>query len=285
MKKVNLSWFGAFLFFSTLLFAACKKDHPGETYTATGTLHDWKGNCLPDIAHGAWYVGLTPGDSNYVEVGIYVEKMGTYRIATDRQNGVQFADSGSFIATGYQSVRLKPAGAFIHPGTTDFSISFGHTICGFSINVDTVPVVTINRWKFTAGGHTYEGPATGNLLVYTDGSGGEFDINGHVDNSTDTAISIGLRMPPHVDTVLPGIYPTGDPATNNYFFLEPSHTSVIYRANPLLADKVLLTIRIAGFTTAPGGGRQVIGTFSGTALEDATGEPVEIRDGTFSVAQ
>src|SRR3569833_1656453 len=176
MKKILLP-----LFFSILLFAACKKDHPVDTGTATGTLHDWKGNCLAEVAHGAWYDGVIPGDSNYVEVGIYVEKKGTYHIVTDKQDGVQFSDAGTFIATGYLFIRLRPTGVFTHTGAIDFSVSFDHTVCGFSLNVDTVPAVGSNRWKFTAKGRVYEGPAAGKLLVWNDGSGSAFQIEGHLD--------------------------------------------------------------------------------------------------------
>jgi len=128
------------ILFAFTAFFACQKEFsiehgilPGQQ--AKGTLRDTSGNCLPDSVHGTWYNGVTPGDSNYVEIKVNVDTIGTYVIYTDTQNGLSFRDSGAFTSTGLNTVLLKPTGTATGPDTTLFTVYFDTSICQFSLPV------------------------------------------------------------------------------------------------------------------------------------------------------
>lgn len=136
MKKLL---FGCCLFCSFLaFFAACQKEFSiddGLGQQAAGSLKDTSGNCLPDSVYGTWYTGVTPGDTNYVNVQVRVDSAGTYLVSTNTVNGLSFRDSGSFTSTGIQTVKLKPTGIPVAAQTSTFTVSFDSTSCSFSINV------------------------------------------------------------------------------------------------------------------------------------------------------
>jgi len=128
------------ILFAFTAFFACQKEFsiehgilPGQQ--AKGTLRDTSGNCLPDSVHGTWYNGVTPGDTNYVEIKVNVDSIGTYVIYTDTQNGLSFRDSGSFTSTGLNTVLLKPTGTAVAPDPTLFTVYFDTSICQFTLPV------------------------------------------------------------------------------------------------------------------------------------------------------
>src|SRR3954463_15461616 len=122
------------------LFFSCQKEYSLEQETsvgvAKGSLKDSLGNCLPDSLHGTFYNGVTPGgDTAFVDIQVNVDSVGNYRIYTDLQNGFMFADSGFFNTTGITTVRLKPIGTPILNISTNFTVTFDTTACGFTVNV------------------------------------------------------------------------------------------------------------------------------------------------------
>lgn len=139
MKRSLIFCFIALIAFA---FYACQKEYSFEigkanATVATGSLYDSvTGNCLPNVVHGTYYNGVaTGGDTNYVTITVHVTSPGTYRIQTDVINGFSFFDSGYFSQTGYDTIHLKASGTPEAIMQTDFSVIFDTSVCGFTINV------------------------------------------------------------------------------------------------------------------------------------------------------
>jgi len=280
MKKISsflrdvlyvIGLFSFVLFF----FNSCKKSHPAGEQAAKGSLQGVDGNCLPGTVHGTWYAGVpTGGDTSFVEIGINVSRTGTYRISSNAQNGVVFSDSGRFTSTGLQTVRLKASGAFTIVGITSFSITFDSSVCGFSVNVNAPPL-TDNSWRCTVGGRTYWGSASAIVIFFTGDNA--FDLNGTYALSSDTTLSLRVRMPQRPDGfgVTLGTYLSTNPGA--HFYLQANGVPFL-RAQPGVTQ--VMKIVVTGVFYAPSGAAQNEGTFSGTCV-DQNGNTVEIKDGAF----
>ncbi|WP_153797051.1 hypothetical protein [Foetidibacter luteolus] len=124
------------------LFTSCGKETsfevliPNSSVAAQGTLKDESGSCMPVKVYGTWHNGITPRDTNYIEVQVNVTQPGYYNLTTSTLNGITFAsDSGVFVKKGLHTVTLKPSGRFTSPALSVFSISFDTTTCEFAIPV------------------------------------------------------------------------------------------------------------------------------------------------------
>lgn len=271
------------LLLAILLFCGCRRTIPGDR-SAQGSLESEKGSCLPATIKGIWYSGVAPdADTNYVEIGVNVTKTGNYRIVSDVENGVEFADSGIFSATGLQTVRLKAIGVFTTANPTSFTIGFGNSLCGFSVDVSDLPLAD-NSWRFTARGHTYNGPCGSQQNYLPNGLGSILDIAGPVASGEDTLLFIEVAMPADGYGPVLGTYNTS--TTSGYFdFYEEKEANIpghqIFLASSDKPDKVV-TIVLSSFATAKDGSRMTLGTFSGTAI-DSTGADVTISNGAFRV--
>lgn len=158
-----------FAFISLLIIFSCSKELSFEDYAAEGTLKDSTGICFSSIVHGTFYNGVIAGsDTAYIEVKVNVQKTGNYKISTDVQNGLQFADYGVFEKLGLTTIKLKPAGQALTHTSTTFNIVFDTSICSVTMNIlDSAllnqQVVTdtlqLNNWQFTdvKKGITYKG--------------------------------------------------------------------------------------------------------------------------------
>ena len=259
-------------FLSTLLFTACKKDHTGTQ--AKGSLQNIEGNCLPGTPHGKWTVGLTPGDSSYVEVTVHVTQPGTYHIQSDSSNGVQFSDSGTFTNTGDQLIRLKPKGYFDTARLTLFNISFDNSFCGFALPVDTLPALTSDRWRFTANGRLYQGTTEGHLWFLPNQLGSILEFNQEVFGSSDTVLDFQIVTPYQIGGVTPGTYHAG-------FSLNAPGGQLMQGSQGTLDGADVIATLLGAIFPPPAGTRQYIGTFSGPAVDPRTGEIIQVRNGEF----
>ncbi|HVU56612.1 MAG TPA: hypothetical protein VHD83_16225 [Puia sp.] len=271
------------LLLAILIFSGCRRTVPGDR-SAKGSLENDKGNCLPATIKGKWYSGVAPdADTNYVEVSVNVTKTGNYRIVSDVENGVEFADSGIFSATGLQTVRLKAHGVFTGAGSISFTISFDNSQCGFSVDVGDLPLAD-NSWRFTARGHIYSGPCGSQQYYLPNALGSILDIAGPVASGEDTLLFIEVAMPPDGYGPVLGTYNTS--TTSGYFdFYEEKEANIpghqIFLASSDRPDKVV-TIVLSSFGTAKDGSRMTLGTFDGIAI-DSTGADVTISNGAFRV--
>jgi hypothetical protein len=123
--------------FSTIVFlTACQKNtDPGSNTVSTGTLQTTiTGSCTPATLHGLFKADSVLNSENYVDVMVNVSAPGSFTIKSDSVNGYSFKKSGT-ISAGISSVRLYAIGKPITTGVNNFTISYGATVCNFSVTV------------------------------------------------------------------------------------------------------------------------------------------------------
>ena len=127
------------LILTAVLFMACQKEvsfEKGNTRASVGSLSvDASGNCLGAAISGTYYKDTTLKSTNYVDVSVKVDSIGTYTISSDTVNGYYFKASGSFTATGTQTVRLVGGGKPLASGTNIFTVKYNGTVCDFTVTV------------------------------------------------------------------------------------------------------------------------------------------------------
>ena len=272
-----------FIFSVLIAFIGCKKgDHHQPEPSAQGSLQDENGNCMPGTIHGTWYNGITTGtDTNYVQIAVNVTRAGYYRIATDLQNGVVFADSGIFASTGLNTVRLKATGSFIGPWATHFTTTFDTTSCQFLVPVldSTGLSLADNTWQFTAGGHVYRGAATAGIFQTPQGGGATFEFDGTgLSGSPDTTLSMAVGTSEFYFNT--GSHPTSV-IGNGFYFATATDPKYLYTANHNTAPAVI-DVYVTSITTTPDFHALVIGTFNGT-VRDTAQNIVPITNARFKV--
>lgn len=131
---MKLFYLATILFATVFLLTACTKntDPGGES---AGTLQSTNtGNCTPATVHGLFKVDSILTTDNYVDILVNVAVGGSFTIKSDSVNGYSFKKTGT-ITNGVNTVRLYATGKPITTGTNYFTISYGATICNFSIVV------------------------------------------------------------------------------------------------------------------------------------------------------
>ncbi|MGI8950376.1 MAG: hypothetical protein ACR2FN_02215 [Chitinophagaceae bacterium] len=279
------------------IFISCQKEYSLENGNlnaiATGSLQkDSLGNCLPDSVFGTLHNGVTPGDTNYVQVQVNVTAIGNYLIKTNVQNGFQFADSGFFATTGINTIKLKALGTPILPIITDFVVSFDSSICAFSVNVKdstgtglggdtTNPNTSDTAWKFTAqagtsGLTTYNGPIVLAKTFDTTLQSQIFkilEIEGVTPATGDSAFFVGLILPDST-TITPQQYSTQTIAS--FYFVNAITQVPIYSADPTTSG-FIVNVQIISYDAV---NKIVTGTLTGNAT-DSGGNSIAISLGSF----
>lgn len=272
-----------------LLAAGCIKNPPIQKDAARGTLsYNEYGSCSPANAHGTFINGIaTNKDSNWVDLDIYVTKVGTYNISTAKVNGVSFAGSGSFGDTGVSVVRLYASGTYATAGDITYPVTFDSSHCQFDILVQDSLGLTLpdNSWTFTANGHTYSGPFQMGVYQIPQSDASVFESTGFTwTGNRDSVLYLDASKSDY-GSILQGTYPTttygndfafahtgpGQTAPVNYLFSANSGT-----------PGVLINITFLSNVQKPGGGFSftTIGSFNGTAL-DSAGHVVNITNAYF----
>lgn len=127
------------LILTTVFFLACQKEvsfEQGASTASVGSLSvDANGNCLGAVVSGVYFKDTAIKASNYVDVSVQVDTIGTYTISSDTINGYYFKATGSFTAAGAQSVRLIGGGKPLTTGTNIFTVTYNGTVCEFSVTV------------------------------------------------------------------------------------------------------------------------------------------------------
>ncbi len=114
----------------------------GGAGSAIGTLGASSGVCTPVSPSGTYTQGVTLTSTNTVQVQVTVTTPGTYTISTNTVNGVSFSKTGTFTATGVQNVILNGTGTPTNSGSQNFTVTFGSSVCNFSIPFATGTVIT-----------------------------------------------------------------------------------------------------------------------------------------------
>ena len=131
------------LIVTSLIFMACQKEtsfEQGTSTTSVGSLSvDASGNCLGAVVSGTYIKDTAIKSSNYVDVSVKVDTVGTYVISSDTVNGYYFRATGSFAATGTQTVRLAGGAKPLAIGTNNFRVTYNGTVCDFTVTVTAPP--------------------------------------------------------------------------------------------------------------------------------------------------
>jgi hypothetical protein len=158
------------LILTSVIFMACQKEtsfEQGSSTASVGSLSvDASGNCLGAVVSGTYIKDTALKASNYIDVSVKVDSVGTYIISSDTVNGYYFKATGTFTATGTQTVRLVGGGKPLVTGTNSFRVTYDGTVCDFSVVVTgaTSPppgsaVFTINCTGATPAGTYMAGTA------------------------------------------------------------------------------------------------------------------------------
>jgi hypothetical protein len=112
------------------------------TGPAVYTFSGEPGACTVATVNGTYGVGIALSASNTVTVQVNVTTIGTYTITTNTVGGMTFSKSGSFTATGIQTVILSGAGTPATSGANNFTV--GTNGCTFSVTVIGPAVYTFS---------------------------------------------------------------------------------------------------------------------------------------------
>jgi hypothetical protein len=93
-------------------------------------------NCTGGIPIGTYTAGIAVNSSNSAQINVNVTTIGTYSISTPVVNGINFAATGIFTATGSQTVTLYPSGTPTSSGTYNYDISGSGSSCYLLVTVD-----------------------------------------------------------------------------------------------------------------------------------------------------
>ncbi len=129
---------------------------------SVGTLGANPDTCSPSIVSGTYTTGIPLTISNTVQVEVNVTTPGTFIIATNSVNGVNFFKAGSFTTTGVQSVILTGSGTPQIEGLQNFTVTYGNSDCTFEVNFlpgtapigDYQPASLNSNWTYGLDGTT-----------------------------------------------------------------------------------------------------------------------------------
>ena len=277
--------------FFLFIFIGCRKNPlpPPDSNPAHGYFPaDKNGICGGStIVHGIWYNGLPINtDTNYVDVSVYVTSPGSYKISSDTLNGVFFTGSGEFPDSGLTTARLKATGSFNTFGDATFRIHFDSSDCQFGIAVNDSAGLSIgaNMWRFTAEGHTYSGPFTAQSFDIPESSGTDFELDGFVTGSADTAFMIALNTSSGYGSLPVGSYLTSGSSLDflGLYTTTPNGGIVKSIYQNSTAAGAVDTIKIESIITllTPYYHTTVVATFSGMVL-NSEGKLVPLTNGKF----
>ncbi|HVU55452.1 MAG TPA: hypothetical protein VHD83_10375 [Puia sp.] len=263
-----------------LAFIACRKNPtpPPSSDPAHGYFPTEKnGQCSSGIVHGVWYNGRPAGsDTNYVDVSVYVTHPGSYKIFTDTVDGVNFTGTGNFPDTGMAVARLKAMGSFKAAGNLTVPIHFDSSTCQLYVNVmDSAGIgLAANTWTFTAGGHVYSGPFTLGIYDMPQSADYNFDLEGTVAGSADTAFVINLVYDHTSTPIDTGHYVTSDRSIDQValFVTNPGVGGVVkmlYSTNTSIGAVIDMHVLSKVELIDPGYHVVAVATFSGSMVDTA----------------
>lgn len=139
-------------------FVSCKKT--SSPAPLPNSLGGSPGNCTAITFAGTYSKGVPLTASNTATVQVNVETPATYTISTNTVSGVSFSKTGTFTATGLQSVVLTGSGTPTASGPQNFTVTFGSSSCTFTLTFDVTFLATLSGTS----------EATPNLSTATGGS-------------------------------------------------------------------------------------------------------------------
>jgi|GEM_PF-476239 len=125
------------------------------------TLGGSPGNCTGVILGGTYMAGFPLTGANTARIDVNVTVAGPYSISTGLVNNFKFSSTGTFTATGAQTVTLVGTGTPITATASNFTVSGGGSTCNFAVPVNPAPVgaATFNCAASVVNGTYYFGSA------------------------------------------------------------------------------------------------------------------------------
>ena len=177
-------------------------------------------SCTGAVFGGTFPAGAIMTSANTVTLNVNVSAIGTWSISTaPAVNGVIFSGSGTFSATGAQTITLTATGTATAGGIANYPVSAGGSVCNFQVNFSTgtdyFPRTVNSNWSYefddnaadsvyvkvipqtlSAAGNTY------NIFMWTDNVVNGFDTSGYYRKSgndyyewIDMGTYIGFNSP------------------------------------------------------------------------------------------
>lgn len=241
-------------------------------------------SCMNAAVMGNYGKDVALNSSNKVDIEVNVTNIGTYNISTVATDGMTFASTGTFTATGAQRITLNGSGTPLNTGLFAIPITVGGSSCSFPLTVNasstSLPTSTY-FWKFTEAGFGYQGAvsiADAQLVISATPVGTLSILTFTGTTSTgDTVVNIVL-------TDFGGginkneVYTTSSSITNPAVVLVNDFGGVLYEASPSTAG-ANISVKITNLNAAA---KTVEGTFTGTA-KSGSGVIKTITAGQFKV--
>jgi hypothetical protein len=254
----------------------------GITVAAGAGPGTFTANCSSAIVNGTYKAGTALTATNTVDITVNVTAIGTYNISTAPMNGMTFAKSGTFTATGPITITLVGAGTPGTAGTSNIPMP-GTTPCTFPVTVTAAATID---WQFTIGTTTYQGQSDIPSTVYDNTSLPPFAILDYYGvNAGGDDINITLFDIAGGVTATEQYASTSTLTTNAAFFYFTDFANTIdLTAQP--ADPGPPPIGAIGnmifiVTSHSTATKTIIGTFSGTAFDAISNTTKTISGGTF----
>lgn len=166
-------------------------------------------NCASAVVSGTYIQNAPVNATNYVDIMVNVASIGTYTI-TATGGGLTFTGTGSFTATGNQTVRLQASGTPTTLGANTITFAAPFATCNFPVTVVTGGAFTIDCPNVIVNGTYQVGVALGAsntidipITVTTAGpysisasiNGMTFAASGTLSLATTSITLIGSGMP------------------------------------------------------------------------------------------
>lgn len=190
--------------------------------TADFTLGSTAGVCTGATLAGTYMQGLAMSSANTVTLNVNVTTVGSYSLSVAAVNGVSFSGSGTFTATGPQTVVLTGSGTPAAAGTFTYPVTAGTSNCSFDVTYSAAAgpaVYTLSCGTPTFAGTYQAGTPMTASNTMTVGvnvtSGGTYSITTTAVNGVTFAGTGVLPATPASQTVT--LTATGTPAASGTF--------------------------------------------------------------------
>jgi hypothetical protein len=234
--------------------------------------------------NGNYIVGETLSAANIIEgIQVNVTKIGTWSVATLPNNGVSFSGSGSFTATGLQTISLVASGAPITSGP--FNYSPGNNGCSFTVVVTPADPLAADYIRCKIDGVTttfdYSVSASEVNTPPQPPVPATFGLDITAGVAADSEEKIELSLTKVTAAILTGdVFDVNSLATGKIYLVSYTNASLSNWSAVSSIVYTPFTIKITGKTAT-----RVQGTFNGTISDTgaAGGNTKVVTDGIFSL--
>lgn len=238
-----------FITVAILLFLfSCQKEIHFDFVSEGELVRDAGNNCKSAAVNGSFISGNDLGENDQVNVEVHFTAIGSYTITTDTVDGYYFRAEGNTKDTGIVSVKLSGHGKPLNPGSDQFHIVYGKSVC-------TVSVTVLNGSNLAS--FALQGSPNSCII--------DTVIGGYIKGvAADTSSHVNIE----VDVTTPGVYSINTNTVNGYSFSGSGTfsstgiqtVSLVASGTPVNAGADVFTVN-AGSTTC---------TFSITVLTAVT---------------